>query len=303
MAVEMCGSRLGKVGVRASIGLPFSDQAAVLDQAIVSILQQDAQDWELILLADGASEEALVVANKFDDERIRLIVGSEREGLAARLNQIAQLARGDIVIRMDADDIMCPHRVSTQVTYLEENSSVDIVGSRAYLINERNEVQGGYREPVLPRTPADYLRNGNLTHPTVAGRKSWFLENPYNEALGRAQDKELWMRTGMQSNFAKLPERLLFYRVNSRISVDARRISSDYNKMIVREHGPALVGDKLTRRYLRRARLQDLLFETVGRTARANTLAYERKIERLTAEELALATEMLSTATRECQLA
>ena len=283
--------------MRVTVGLPFSDQHEFLAAAIRSVLNQTYCDWRLLLVADGATSAALATARAVKDERVDLIVRPDRRGLAVRLNEIATLAEGEVLFRMDADDVMAPHRIGKQLEFLDQHPGIDLVGSRAYLIDELSTVQGRYVEADLPVDPAGYLNNGVFTHPTVAGRRDWFRENPYNEGLLLGQDKELWLRTFRHSSFAKLEEPLLFYRVQSTISRGKRMKSSAYSKKIVRELGPEHVGSRSTQRHLFRAWIKDALFVASSMNSRTSLAMYRRKCEELTADELNAANELFGRAT------
>ena len=283
--------------MQVTIGLPFAENGLYLTEAIRSIFAQDYQDWKLILVADGASSEALAVARSVQDKRVVLVEHCDRRGLAVRLNEIAAHTTTDLLFRMDADDIMSPDRISRQTAYMQANSNIDVLGSHAYLIDEASRVRGAYVESTLPTKPEEYLQNGVFTHPTIVGRTKWFLANPYSENLARGQDKELWLRTFRTSTFGKLADRLLFYRVRSWIAPAARQLSSRYNKEIVSALGPSVIGPDETKRYLRAARAKDLIFRTAGSFAIANRRMYLRKIAPLGVDELDLAADLLASAT------
>jgi hypothetical protein len=79
----------------------------------------------------------------------------------------------------------------------------------------------------------------------VAGVRQWFRDNPYDESLKRSEDKDLWLRTSAHSRFAKLDDVLMFYRLadlsRGKQSRDAR-----HDRLLLRRHGPALVGSSRT---------------------------------------------------------
>lgn len=212
-----------------TIGLPFYKDNPFLAYAIQSVINQTYQNWEMILVDDGGEDGSVDIARSFHDSRIKLISDGENKGLAARLNEISELALGEYVARMDADDIMTVDRVESQVSYLVNHPDVDVVGSSAIVINERNEIIHTINQKGI---------TNSFIHPTVMGRKSWFQSNPYNTLLTRCQDYELWLRTSRFSVFYNLPAPLLFYREPVTLSYEKeiishvylRRIYADYQK-------------------------------------------------------------------------
>lgn len=216
-----------------SIGIPYTDQTDELALAIQSVLGQSHEDWELILVGDGPSPEASAVARSFQDRRMRLDEQPVRIGLAATLNRISRLAKFPLLARMDGDDVMHPNRIARQVQEFNSDSSLDVLGTNAYLIDERTRLVGAFKEPRLPANGPGFLRSNAFSHPTVMGRTSWFRNNPYDESLLRAQDKELWLRTWPESKFAKLPDRLMYYRVPRTMSASKLRRNEFYNRQIL----------------------------------------------------------------------
>lgn len=217
-----------------TIGLPYTDQTDQLELAITSVLAQTYHHWELILWGDGPSPSALEVAHKFRDPRIRFYQSSERVGLAASLNRIAGVTRSPLLARMDADDVMHPERIGRQKTAFEGNQSLDVLGTHAYLIDEKTKLVGAFSEPALPANGKGFLTSNAFSHPTIMARTSWFLDNPYDEQLLRGQDKELWLRTWEMSTFSKLPDRLMYYRVSRHSSGHRLSRNEKYNRQILR---------------------------------------------------------------------
>lgn len=66
-----------------------------------------------------------------------MVSDNENHGLPSRLNESVELAKGEIYVRMDDDDIMVADRVETQVEYLLEHPDVDVVGASAMIIDDK----------------------------------------------------------------------------------------------------------------------------------------------------------------------
>lgn len=216
-----------------SIGLPYTDQGEILELAIRSILAQSFEDWELILYGDKPDSQTRAIAHQFKDPRIRFYENSSRKGLAAALNRITDLARYSLIARMDGDDIMHPDRISIQKRAFDNDPSIDVLGTRAYLIDESTRLIGLFKEPSLPETGAAFLNSNAFSHPTVMATKKWLSENPYDESLLRGEDKELWLRTWQHSKFVKLQDRLMFYRRPREMSLTRMRKDEAYNRHIM----------------------------------------------------------------------
>ncbi|WP_418263901.1 glycosyltransferase family 2 protein [Flavobacterium faecale] len=195
--------------ILVSIGIPIYNAEKYLHDTIQSVINQSYTNWELILVDDGSTDDSLVIANAFEDSRIRIISDGTNKGLVYRLNQLSNIARGVYYARMDADDIMHPERIVRQVKILEFFPEIDVLGTNAYSINENNLVTG----IRLQYSNCERLRKvQGFIHPTVMAKTSWFLANPYDANAIRIEDTELWYRTRMKYNFQILVEPLLFYR-------------------------------------------------------------------------------------------
>jgi glycosyltransferase involved in cell wall biosynthesis len=277
-----------------SIGLPYTDQGELLRLAIRSVLAQSLKDWELILIGDCPDAETLSVARSFNDPRIRFYENPSRMGLAATLNRISKLANHPLIARMDGDDIMHPQRLELQKRRFVENPDLDVVGSHAYLIDERSMLAGGFVEPDLPTSGSGFLRSNAFTHPTVMGRREWFLANPYNEDLLRSEDKELWLRTWSHSNFEKMPERLMFYRRPRNLSAQRMRRDEAYNRQILNLYSFYRGHTAMSRvRLALASHAKEIALGLIGSSGLAPAL-FNTKWEEINSEEFAAANRVLS---------
>lgn len=207
-----------------SIGLPVFNAQKTIERAIKSILWQSMNEWELIVIDDGSTDDSKKICRSFNDPRIRLISDGKKRGISRSLNLAVQEAKGKYFARMDADDVSFPKRLENQVAFLEKNEKVDLLGTGMLIFNSAGKIAG-----VLPvmLTHEEICQKPwwgfYLAHPTWMGRMEWFRENPYptfscrKSLLGlidRAQDQGLLFRTFRTSRFACLPEPLLGYREN-----------------------------------------------------------------------------------------
>lgn len=192
-----------------SIGIPFYNAEKYLAFAIQSVVDQSYENWELILVDDGSTDNSLKIAQDFAhrDARIRVICDGENRQLPYRLNQLIKESKGKFIARMDADDIMHPKRLENQLAILKSHADIDVLGTNAYVIDENNLVFGRrYKQTEGLKKVESFI------HPSIMGKKSWFLDNLYDKKAIRIEDAELWYRTKQHSNFMITCEPLLFYR-------------------------------------------------------------------------------------------
>ncbi len=199
-----------------TIGLPVRDAESTLPEALASIRGQSFRDWELLVVDDGSADNSRELVAEFsgEDDRVRLIADGEQRGLPARLNQLLDLARGELFARMDADDVAYPARLERQVEFLAEHPEVDLVGCSMLVFGEGGAARGERLAPpsheeIVSRPRASFFP---LFHPTWIGGTEWFRRYAYRPAARRCEDQDLLLRAYRRSTLANLPDILLGYR-------------------------------------------------------------------------------------------
>ncbi|WP_412070416.1 glycosyltransferase family 2 protein [Rubrivirga sp. IMCC43871] len=207
-----------------SIGLPFYNAEAFLAGAIQSVFAQTHTDWELILVDDGSTDRSLEIARSVDDPRVRVYSDGTNRRLGARLNQIAGLARYELVARMDADDLMARNRIETQLRALAADPTADLVSTGVCSIRDDGTPVGircvpdGYR-----LSPASVLAGqGGIVHASVVARRAWVRRNAYDETLPIAEDANLWVRALAKDDLRVrfVSEPLYYYREDGNVTIE-----------------------------------------------------------------------------------
>ena len=218
-----------------SIGIPFYNAEAYLEDAIKSVLAQTFQEWELILVDDGSSDGSLDIAKKYEqlDSRIRVISDGLNKKLPTRLNEIIKEAKFNLIARMDADDLMDIERLEKQYAFLSANPEYDLVTTGMYSIDQSNEVLGK-RLPENRIMQANEILGGltNLLHASMLAKKQWCLRNPYREDNALAEDYELWLSAAIKNDlkYNVLQEPLYYYREVE--NVKKEKMIKGYNTQI-----------------------------------------------------------------------
>jgi len=200
-----------------TIAMPVYSAEATVAEAIDSVLKQTFADFELLIVDDGSKDETLKVVKLYSDPRIVLISDDAHKGIAPRLNQMIEMARGEYFARMDADDIMFPHRLEKQLAFLRLHTEADVVGSKAVTFSEKLGVI--IEELKVSRVESGFAKVDRLTHPTVMGKTEWFRKHRYNEKYSGCEDYELWLRVRNEATLLEMQEPLLYYRERMRYNV------------------------------------------------------------------------------------
>lgn len=249
-----------------SIGIPIYNAEEFLELAIQSVINQTHQNWELILIDDGSTDGSLQIAKSFvaKDNRIRVISDGKNKKLPFRLNQIINESKYEYIARMDADDIIHPKRLETQLKSLINNPEVDLVSTGLVSINDNNVVYGYRNQKYQIIHYSKVQLSYPIAHATVLARKEWYLRNKYDTTYPRSEDYELWCRASKNADLKVLiiPDLLYYYREEGLLSAD--KIINSYNdalKAYTVHHGKFSV-EKYTKLMLKKSVIKVL--EKVG---------------------------------------
>lgn len=227
--------------MKVTIAIPFYNAEPYLKLAITSVLNQSFQDFELILIDDGSTDNSLEIARRFENDKVIVLSDSKNKGLPTRLNEIVDLANGDYIARMDADDFISKDRLQKQYDFLEKNTDVDIVSTGVCSIDNNNKVIA-YRLPRKVKSLNFNIHDGingatDIAHATIMARKSWCCRNRYNESARLMEDYQLWIEAiaNKDLNVGFINEPLYFYREES--SINYKKLIKAYRnqKLLIAE--------------------------------------------------------------------
>ena len=198
-----------------SVILSTHNNAAFLAAAIDSILGQTYQDFELIVVDDGSTDDTQAVLAMYNDQRVRVLVNPTQQGLPRSLNHALVAAQGEFIARMDGDDVVHPERLAHQLAYLKQQPSVGSLGTQVVRIDTNNREIGGY--PHLPLKHSliawHLFLDVAILHATTVTRRSVLdTVGHYNPVYPVTEDLDLWLRLLFVTRFANLPQKLYHYR-------------------------------------------------------------------------------------------
>lgn len=196
-----------------SVILPLYNAEKYILSAIKSILIQEKVEFELIVIDDGSTDNSGSIVESISDPRIHFYK-KENGGIISALNLALSMSTGNIIARMDADDIMEPYRLSKQIEFLTQYK-LDIVGSFIKLINENSLTIGSKKFPVKHCEIISALPFFNpICHPSTMMRKEVLIEaGGYSAGTDGAEDFDLWCKLSQKYRFGNVPEYLLRYRL------------------------------------------------------------------------------------------
>jgi glycosyltransferase involved in cell wall biosynthesis len=201
--------------VNISVIMSVYNGEMYLAQAIESILGQTYGDFELIIINDHSDDGTNEIINSYlSDKRISVILNRKNIGITASLNKGIRQSKGKYIARHDADDISAKSRFEKQISIMEHDPKIGVLGTAFYEIDNNSKIIGEVHVPLSDLQIRKCIFKINpFNHSTVMIKRSVFKNmGLYNEKFINAQDYELWFRILTVYEGKNLGEKLLLKR-------------------------------------------------------------------------------------------
>ncbi|MEH1862396.1 MAG: glycosyltransferase [Nostoc sp.] len=202
---------------KTSVIIPAYNSENTINHTIQSVLNQTLSDLELIVINDGSEDSTLDVVTQIKDPRIKIFSYTNAGGNISR-NRGLQLAVGEFVSFLDADDLWTPDKLQSQLKALQENPTATVAYSWTDYIDENSEIvlsgthvtaNGDVYEKLLL---TNFLENGS--NPLIR-REALIKLGGFDESLSAAQDWDMWLRLACQFDFVCVPAVQILYRISA----------------------------------------------------------------------------------------
>jgi len=204
-----------------SVLMPAFNAGATIRQAITSLLRQSYGDFEIVVVDDGSTDNTGCIVRELAsvDHRIRYL-RIPHSGIVCALNAGIDNCSGDLIARMDADDVCHSDRLKLQVEMMRANPDLSVCGCLVHSF-PRGRVKGGFLryEAWLnslithEEIARDIFVESPLAHPSVVVRAADLREVGGYREMGWPEDYDLWLRLHVAGKrFGKVPRVLLFWR-------------------------------------------------------------------------------------------
>jgi glycosyltransferase involved in cell wall biosynthesis len=194
-----------------SVIVPAFNPGAYLGAAVRSVLAQSFEDWEMVVIDDGSTED--ISQQVPSDPRIH-IRRQQNLGLARARNAGIHCSRGTWLAFLDADDLWLPTKLQRQIDLLEERPDVALCDTRFEMINEHGEVVGpgyqGYHKSYL-----DLLTGCGICVSTVIVRKTCVDEvGLFDVDVAGCEDYDMWLKISRKFELARVESCQAQYRIH-----------------------------------------------------------------------------------------
>ena len=195
------------------------NRANFIERAIKSILNQSYQDFEIIIVDDGSTDNTEEIIKGYEDRRINYIRHKKNRGTSAARNIGIKRASGEYIAFLDSDDEWLPEKLERQVVVLQnESTEVGVVYSNLRYIDENGKDMHKLLCPKKEGYIYKDLLGENCVGPpsTLLIRKECFNQVGLFDSLQDAhEDWDMWIRIAKFYRFALIKIPLVKYRLHS----------------------------------------------------------------------------------------
>lgn len=198
--------------------LTMHNEELYLEQCIDSVLAQDHDNFEFIIVDDGSTDRSREIVESYHDNRIQLY--RNHQDYIQSLNLGISKASGKYIAHVDADDIICKSRFSEQIYYMEQHRDVDISGA---FMESFGRLNIDYTAPTDNlHIISDLLWGVQIFHPVMMFRTSSLVsrrmkEQLYNPQCPLCEDYDLLVSCALQGmSFGNVPQKLVRYRLSEK---------------------------------------------------------------------------------------
>jgi len=216
-----------------------------LKPALDSLLAQSFKDFELIVVDDGSTDGTTDILNSYEDPRLVVVRHRSNLGIAVSQNDALSLAKGTYIALQDHDDVSDTDRLARQVSFLQSNPGISLVGSSARVINERDNELNPW---TVPTSDIDLkwslLFLNPFLHTSLMVRRSEFKSVPYSPdpSFRFAEDFEWLSRFSENNSVANIAEPLVSWRRHMSQASSSTEVQEDSTARIARNNIARLLG-------------------------------------------------------------
>ena len=219
-----------------SIVIPTYNQSQFVNEALESVLSQSFQNFEIIVINDGSTDNTKAVLSNFNDHI--QIINQENKGLSEARNKGIQKARGDFIAFLDSDDLWVPEKLESQMKLLRNNPEFLWCYSDAEVFDsETGQTQYLYSqlyEHLYSGCIFNYLILENfiasptpIVHRDVFEGVGLFFDNRIV-----AEDWDMWLRISDDHPVALIERTLARRRIHAGMKTRNRDWKKQYNRSV-----------------------------------------------------------------------
>lgn len=214
---------------KVTVYVPCHDYGRFLEQALASVVGQTFTHWEIVIIDDGSTDETAKIAASFverDPQRVRVFRNEERQGLPVCSNLAFDQARGEYIVRLDADDYLDESALLVLASYLDTHPEVALVYPNYSFVDEQGRLLGIEQRKKVG-TEVELLDLPAHGACTMVRRRVLKSVGGYDVSHGAQDGYDLWLKilNRHRGEVANVATPLFYYRQHgASVSRDKGRI-------------------------------------------------------------------------------
>jgi glycosyltransferase involved in cell wall biosynthesis len=245
-----------------SVVVPAFNSSRTLAQALDSVLIQDYDPLEIIVVDDASSDQTADVAAAYSDRGVRLVRLSQNGGASRARNVGLHAVRGEYVAFLDADDVWHAAKLRRQIDLLESNPGMSLATCDSVFADPSGKIVKRSHVQHPPTAGADawkaLLSHNFIPTPTVVARKTALEQaGDFDCSLPMAEDLDMWIRLALVGDVGVVPEIMVTIHdipgsLSKRHVRNEQALLQPMLERYIREQGPRLSRAEIRAIYGRR---------------------------------------------------
>jgi glycosyltransferase involved in cell wall biosynthesis len=221
---------------KVSIIIPAYNRLPMLKEAVDSVLNQDFEDFELIVVDDGSTDETEAEIKRYGG-RVKLLQHPQNKGVSAARNTGILHAKGKYIAFLDSDDLWVKGKLKIQASFLDENPQYPLCytdeiwirrGTRVNPKLKHAKYSGWIFEKCLPLC--------TISPSSAVMRKALFTRvGLFDEALPVCEDYDFWLRVSIRYPIFFIDRKLIIKRGGHPDQLSRRSWGNDRYRVIALE--------------------------------------------------------------------
>ncbi|WP_158941615.1 glycosyltransferase family A protein [Granulicella sp. S190] len=237
---------------KVDVIIPAYNAAKYLPIAIESVEAQTFDDWRILLVDDGSTDNTAAVVAPYAERlgpKLKYIHQANK-GLPGARNTAIRNSSAEFLALLDADDVWFPCRLKETLKIFEAHPKAGLVYGFTTLIDPEGKVTAVFdrrqKNGEGAVAPYIYMRKIDLPCPTVTFRRECVDEvGLFDETLRATEDRDLWLRIALRYEVAVVPTLIAHYRTSpGSMSTDPERMLQAQLQFIEKHYGAPGCGPK-----------------------------------------------------------
>jgi len=221
---------------KVSVIIPTYNRLPMLKEAVDSVLAQDFEDFELIVVDDGSNDKTAEEIKRYGG-RVKLFQHSENRGVSAARNKGISHARGKYIAFLDADDLWVKGKLKIQVNFLDDNPHYPLCYTDEIWIRKGKRVNPKIKHAKYSGWIFEKCLPLCIISPSSAMmRKTLYSKvGLFDEALPVCEDYDFWLRTSARFPIFFINRKLIIKRGGHPDQLSQRSWGNDQYRVVAME--------------------------------------------------------------------